>query len=312
MEKTIIRLPTLRQLGHLVALADARHFGRAAEASHVTQSTLSASIKELEEVLQASLVDRTKRRVVFTPLGTEIVERARKLLEQADEIARLARREGEPLSGTLRMGVIPTIGPFLLPAVLPQLRRAYPKLRLYLTEDLTARLIDQLHAGAIDVALLALPYDCGNVEERILFEDEFKLAAPHDHPLAQAKSVRTRQLRSENLLLLKEGHCLRAHAMEACGLADPRQAEVVEATSLHTLVQMVDNGLGITLLPQLAIDGGILRGTRLSVIPFAGAPPMRTIGLVWRKGTGRREEFELLGAEIARLELARRGKREGD
>lgn len=312
MEKTIIRLPTLRQLGHLVALADARHFGRAAEASHVTQSTLSASIKELEEVLQASLVDRTKRRVVFTPLGTEVVERARKLLEQADEIARLAQREGEPLSGTLRMGVIPTIGPFLLPAVLPQLRRVYPKLRLYLTEDLTARLIDQLHAGAIDVALLALPYDCGNVEERILFEDVFKLATPHDHPLAHAKSVRTPQLRTENLLLLKEGHCLREHAMEACRLADPRQAEVVEATSLHTLVQMVDNGLGITLLPQLAIDGGILRGTRLSVIPFAGTPPIRTIGLIWRKGTGRREEFELLGAEIARLELARRGRRESD
>jgi LysR family hydrogen peroxide-inducible transcriptional activator len=308
VEKTIARLPTLRQLGHLVALADARHFGRAAAASHVTQSTLSASIKELEDVLQASLVDRTKRKVVLTPLGTEVVERARRLLDQAEDLARLAQRESEPLCGTLRMGVIPTIGPFLLPAVLPRLRRAYPKLRLYLTEDLTGRLIDQLHAGAIDVALLALPYDCGNVEYRNLFEDAFKVAVPRDHPLAQEKALRTRQLRSEDLLLLKEGHCLREHAMEACSLTDPHHADVVEATSLHTLVQMVDNGLGITLLPQLAIDGGILRGTRLTVIPFAGDQPTRTIGLVWRKGTGRRDEFELLGAEIARLALERRQK----
>ncbi|MCD6074090.1 MAG: hydrogen peroxide-inducible s activator, partial [Rhodospirillales bacterium] len=234
MEKSIIRLPTLRQLGHLVALADARHFGRAAAASHVTQSTLSASIKELEDVLQASLVDRTKRRVVLTPLGTEVAERARHVLEKTDEIARLAQRESAPLTGTLRMGVIPTIGPFLLPAVLPRLRRAYPKLRLYLTEDLTQRLIEQLHAGAIDVALLALPFEAGNVEERILFDDAFKLAVPKDHPLAQKKTVRTEQLESGELLLLKEGHCLREHAMEACRLADPKQAEVVEATSLHT------------------------------------------------------------------------------
>jgi LysR family hydrogen peroxide-inducible transcriptional activator len=195
-----------------------------------------------------------------------------------------------------------------LPAVLPRLRRAYPKLRLYLTEDLTARLIEQLHAGAIDVALLALPFEAGNVEERVLFEDAFKLATPKDHPLAQKKTVRTEQLESGELLLLKEGHCLREHAMEACRLADPKQAEVVEATSLHTLVQMVDNGLGITLLPQLAIDGGILRGTRLSVVPFAGAQPTRKIGLIWRRGTGRQEEFELLGSEIARLALERRHK----
>lgn len=309
MEKTIVRLPTLRQLGHLVALADARHFGRAATASHVTQSTLSASIKELEDTLQANLVDRTKRTVVLTPLGQDVVDRARRLLDQAEEIARLAQRESAPLTGTLRMGVIPTIGPFLLPVVLPRLRRSYPKLRLYLTEDLTVRLIEQLHAGAIDVALLALPYDCGTVDERLLFEDTFKLAAPKDHPLAQQKTVRTDQLRSEELLLLKEGHCLREHAMEACRLTDPKQAEVVEATSLHTLVQMVDNGLGITLLPQLAIDGGILRGTQLAVVPFAGKPPTRKIGLVWRRGTGRRDEFDLLGTEIARLALEQRSKR---
>lgn len=308
MEKSIIRLPTLRQLGHLVALAEAKHFGRAAVASHVTQSTLSASIKELEDVLQASLVDRTKRKVVLTPLGTDVAERARKLLDEAGEITRLAQRESAPLTGTVRMGVIPTIGPFLLPAVLPRLRRAYPKLRLYLTEDLSARLVEQLHSGAIDVALLALPFDAGNVEERVLFEDAFKLATPKDHPLAQKKTVRIDQLKSEELLLLKEGHCLREHAMEACRLTDPKRTEVIEATSLHTLVQMVDNGLGTTLLPQLAIDGGILRGTGLSVIPFAGEQPTRQIGLIWRRGTGRGAEFYLLGSEIARLALERRQK----
>ncbi len=307
MKKSIIRLPTLRQLGHLVALAEAKHFGHAAVASHVTQSTLSASIKELEETLQASLVDRTKRRVVLTPLGTDVAKRARNILDQAEDIARLAQRESAPLSGTLRMGVIPTIGPFLLPAVLPRLRRAYPKLRLYLTEDLSARLVEQLHSGAIDVALLALPFDAGNVEERGLFEDAFKLATPKDHRLAGRKSVRIAELESEELLLLKEGHCLREHAMEACRLADPK-AEVVEATSLHTLVQMVDNGLGTTLLPQLAIDGGILRGTHLSVVPFSGEQPKRQIGLIWRRGTGRGAEFYLLGSEIARLALERRQK----
>ena len=310
MEKSIIRLPTLRQLGHLVALAEARHFGKAAQASHVTQSTLSASIKELEETLQASLVDRTKRKVVLTPLGTDVAERARRLLDEAQEIARLAQRESAPLTGTVRMGVIPTIGPFLLPSVLPRLRRAYPKLRLYLTEDLSARLAEQLHAGAIDVALLALPFDAGNVEERVLFEDAFKLAARKDHALAQKNSVRMDDLRAEEILLLKEGHCLREHAMEACRLADPKQAEVVEATSLHTLVQMVDNGLGITLLPQLAIDGGILRGTGLNVVPFAGDQPTRKIGLIWRRGTGRGAEFYLLGSEIARLALERQHKAE--
>ncbi len=308
MEKSIIRLPTLRQLGHLVTLAEAKHFGRAAVASHVTQSTLSASIKELEDVLQASLVDRTKRKVVLTPLGTDVAERARKLLDEAEEISRLAQRESAPLTGTVRMGVIPTIGPFLLPAVLPRLRRAYPKLRLYLTEDLSARLVEQLHSGAIDVALLALPFDAGNVEERVLFEDAFKLATPHDHPLAQKKAVRIDQLNAEELLLLKEGHCLREHAMEACRLSDPKRTEVIEATSLHTLVQMVDNGLGTTLLPQIAIDGGILRGTKLAVIPFAGEQPTRQIGLIWRRGTGRGAEFYLLGSEIARLALERRQK----
>jgi LysR family transcriptional regulator, hydrogen peroxide-inducible genes activator len=297
----MVSLPTFRQLEHLVLLADHGHFGRAAQACHVTQSTLSASIKELENVLQASLVDRTKRRVVLTPLGREIVERARRILEDGKELAEAARAESEPLSGTLRMGVIPTIGPFLLPNILPPLRLAYPAFRLYLVEDLTARLVEGLHAGRLDVVLLALPYDCGNVETRVLFQDPFKVAMPKGHSLAVGNAVDLEQIQYKGLLLLKEGHCLREHALAACRLADRRQIEPVEATSLHTLVQMVDNGLGITLLPQLAIDGGILKGTSLTVLPIAGEPPSREIGLVWRRGTGRRREFELLASALTQL-----------
>jgi len=297
----MVSLPTFRQLEHLVLLADHGHFGRAAEACHVTQSTLSASIKELENVLQASLVDRTKRRVVLTPVGGEIVERGRRILQEGKELAEAARAESEPLSGGLRMGVIPTVGPFLLPNILPRLRRAYPTLRLYLVEDLTARLVEGLHAGRLDVLLLALPYDCGNVERRALFHDPFKVAMPSGHRLAVGKAVDLEQFRYEGLLLLKEGHCLREHARAACRLADRRQIEPVEATSLHTLVQMVDNGLGITLLPQLAIDGGILKGTALTVLPTSGELPSREIGLVWRRGTGRRREFELLASALTQL-----------
>ena len=298
----MVNLPSFRQLEHLVLLADHGHFGRAAKTGHVTQSTLSASIKELENILQASLVDRTKRRVVLTPLGLEIVERARHLLNEGKDLVEAARAGSEPLCGTLRMGVIPTVGPFLLPEVLPPLRRAYPALRLYLIEDLTARLVEELRAGRLDVVLLALPYeDCRNLETRALFDDPFKVALPNDHTFAAGKSVNIEQVSSEELLLLKEGHCLREHALAACRLADRRQVESVEATSLHTLVQMVDNGLGITLLPQLAIDGGILKGTTIKVLVTAGHQPSREIGLVWRRGTGRHREFELLGNVLTRL-----------
>ena len=282
-----------------MALADSGHFGRAAEAVAVTQSTLSASIKELETVLQAALVDRTRRQVVLTPLGRQTVERARRILADTEALALAARAEREPLSGTLRMGVIPTIGPYLLPAVLPGLRRAYRGLQLYLVEDLTPRLLEQLHTGSLDVVLLALPYDCGNVESAKLFDDRFLLALPPDHPLAKEKRIDPERLRSEEVLLLRDGHCLREHALSVCELADRRRTEAFEATSLPTLVQMVDNGLGITPLPELAVDAGLLRGTSLVTRPLASEEPGREIALVWRRGTGRREEFLLLAKELA-------------
>jgi LysR family hydrogen peroxide-inducible transcriptional activator len=294
----MMALPTLRQLRHLVALADHGHFGRAAASAAVTQSTLSASIKELEAVLEAALVDRTRRQVVLTPLGRQTVERARRILADTEALALAARAQREPLTGTLRMGVIPTIGPYLLPAVLPGLRRSYRELQLYLVEDLTPRLLEQLHAGQLDVVLLALPYDCGNVESATLFDDRFLLALPPDHPLAKERRIDPERLRSEEVLLLRDGHCLREHALSVCNLTDRRRTEAFEATSLPTLVQMVDNGLGITPLPELAVDAGLLRGTSLVTRPLAAEEPGREIALVWRRGTGRRQEFLLLAKEL--------------
>ena len=299
----MVNLPSIRHLRHLMALHDHGHFGRAAEACRVTQSTLSASIKELESVLQASLVDRTKRRVILTPVGIETVERARRILKEVEDLANFAAASREPLSGIIRMGTIPTVGPYLLPKVLPSLRETYSSLKLYLVEDLTHRLIDLLHRGQLDVVLLALPYDCGAAETVILFDDPFVVGLPRDHPLAKQVSIKPQRLWRENLLLLKDGHCLRDHALAACHLADRRLTEDFEATSLPTLVQMVDNGIGTTLLPVLAINAGLLIGTNLVTRPLLGDKPTRKIGLIWRDHTARREEFCLLAKEL--LERAR-------
>jgi len=295
-----MNLPSLRHLRHLTAVEDHRHFGRAADACHVTQSTLSASIKELETRLETALVDRSKRRVVLTPIGVETAERARRIINEAEQLVQATRASREPLTGTLRLGTIPTIGPFLLPRILPGLREAYGNLKLYLVEDLTDRLIEALHRGHLDVVLLALPYDCGAaVETLILFEDPFVVGLPRQHPLAKESRVDPKRLWHEDLLLLKDGHCLRDHALEACHLADRRVTEGFEATSLSTLVQMVDNGLGTTLLPTLAIDAGLLNGTNLVTRRLLPNDPARKIGLIWRRGTGRRNEFRLLAKEIA-------------
>src|SRR6516164_7866829 len=295
----MMNLPSLRHLWHLTALHDHGHFGRAAEACHVTQSTLSASIKELEGALETTLVDRSKRRVVFTPVGIETVERARRIVKEVEDLVSFTTASREPLSGTVRMGTIPTVGPFLLPRVLPGLRESYGRLKLYLVEDLTDRLIDSLQRGQLDVVLLALPYDCGAVETVILFEDPFVVGLPGEHLLAKEMRVKAEHLWREDLLLLKDGHCLRDHALAACRLADRRVTEGFEATSLPTLVQMVDNGLGTTLLPILAVNAGLLRGTKVVTRPLLGDEPIRKIGFIWRRGTGRRQEFSLLAKELS-------------
>jgi LysR family hydrogen peroxide-inducible transcriptional activator len=304
-KKSMSALPTLKQLRYLVTLADERHFGRAAAACHVTQSTLSTGIRELETVLQAPLVDRTTRSVVFTPLGEETVGRAREILSLAEDLAETVRAGAEPLAGPLHLGVIPTISPFLLPRIMPALRRALPKLQLYLREDMTHRLVAEVEDGRLDAAMLALPCDCEPLETVTLFEDPFLAACRRDHPLARLAQVPLDAMSGESLLLLQDGHCLREHALAACGLADRRQRSAFEATSLHTLVQMVDNGLGVTLLPKLALDAGILEGTELVARPLGGdGSASRGIGLGWRRGTRRAAEFRLLAERIAEADAA--------
>lgn len=298
----MINLPSLKQLRYLVTLSETKHFGKAAEACFVTQSTLSAGIQELETQLDAALVDRTRRKVVLTPLGQVMAARAREVLAQAEEMVLLARAVSEPLAGPLNLGVIPTVSPFLLPRVLRSLRRRFPKLKLFLREDLTARLVQQLEAGRLDLLLLALPIEARAVETMPLFSDAFRFACRNDHPLAESNGVPMPALQNESLLLLEDGHCLRDHALDACQLPRPARRESVGATSLHTLVQMVDNGLGVTLLPDLALQAGILRGTdvvaRPVMTPDHAEPPARQIGLVWRRGTQRAKEFRLFGEAL--------------
>jgi len=295
-------LPTLRQLRYLVAVVDRCHFGQAAEACLVSQSTLSAGLQELEDLLGATLVERTRRSVLPTPLGREIAERARQLLKGAEELVDITRSAADPMSGALHLGVIPTIGPFLIPRVMPALRESFPRLRLYLREDQTARLLEQLNAGKLDAALLALPYPMGDLETEDIAEDRFSFVCPAGHRLGGGDPAQPVAVPSEDLLLLEDGHCLRDHAMAACALDSTPHNTAFQGTSLHTLVQMVANGLGVTLLPQMAVDSGILRGLDLAVRPLAGDRPGRRIALAWRRTSGRKETFQRL-AEALRAEM---------
>lgn len=302
-------LPTLRQLAYLVELADRLNFRVAAEAQFVTQSTLSAGIKELETVLGVQLVERNKRSVRLTAMGEEAVARARDLLAAATDLAEAARSAVAPLSGPLRLGVIPTIAPFLLPEVLPPLRRAYPGLKLYLREDLTERLVERLRAGSLDIALIALPYDTGDLHVHELFKDEFWFVARENDPAAREKEIAIRKLDPRDVLLLEEGHCLRDHAISACGPRRGTWETRVDATSLYTLIQMVEGGLGVTLLPEITLKAGILKGTKLIARPFASPAPARTLALVTRRTSPRVRDAQLLAELI--LEQRRRGGRPG-
>ncbi len=302
-------LPSLRQLSYLVELAGRLNFRAAAEAQFVTQSTLSAGIKELESVLGVQLVERNQRSVRLTAVGEDVVARARDLLAAATDLAEVAKRSVAPLSGPLRMGVIPTIAPFLLPEVLPPLRRAHPGLKLHLREDLTERLIERLRAGSLDIALIALPYDTGDLYVRELFKDEFWFVAREDDPAAREKEITLRRLDTGEILLLEEGHCLRDHVISACVPRRGAWEAGVEATSLPTLIQMVDGGLGVTLLPEITLKAGILKGTKLIARPFASPAPTRTLALVARPTSPRRQDADRLAEFI--LELRRRGGKPG-
>jgi LysR family hydrogen peroxide-inducible transcriptional activator len=287
-------LPTLRQLGYLVELSDRLNFRIAAEAQFVTQSTLSAGIKELEAVLGVQLVERDKRHVRLTTIGEDVAGRARVLLAAATDLAEAARAAARPLSGPLRLGAIPTIAPYLLPGVLPGLRRAHGELKLYLREDLTARLIERLGTGALDVALIALPFGTGDLYVRELYADELWFVAREADPAARRKAVALDRIDAGDLLLLEEGHCLREHAIAACGPHRAGGESRIEATSLTTLIQMVEGGLGVTLLPGITLDAGILKGTRLVARPFAKPAPSRTLALVSRHTSARRRDVDLL------------------
>jgi LysR family hydrogen peroxide-inducible transcriptional activator len=291
-------VPTLKQLQYLVALQDHGHFRRAAESCFVTQSTLSAGIAELESLLATALVERTRRVVRFTPVGDRIAAKARKVLREAEELADMARAAGKPLSGELRMGVIPTIAPFLLPTLLPRLRSEWPDLRLYLREETSQAACDSLQRGQLDCVLLALPFGCGDVEAAELFDDRLFIAFPPGEEPASAEAVTAAAIDQAHLLLLEDGHCLKDHALAACNRPELRAEASMLGTSLHTLVQMVGNGLGQTLLPQMAIDAGILAGTGATARPLEAAHAFRRIALIWRKGSPREKEFRLLAQSL--------------
>ncbi len=286
---------SLRQLRYFTALADTLHFGKAAEQCFVTQSTLSAGIRDLEDALGARLAERTKRRVVLTPLGQEVAVRATALLRDAEDLKSLTARYRQPLSGALRMGVIPTIAPYLLPRALPDIRDTHPDLDLILIEDQTERLLQSLREGRLDLVLMALPWPSDEFTSLTLFADPFQLACPKDHPLAKYKQVCSDDFANEPLLLLADGHCLREHALSACSYKGHRGQRGMEGTSLLTLAQMVAGGLGITLLPQMAIDAGLARLSDLALVPLEPNSNARDIGLLWRKTSGRDEEFKKLG-----------------
>jgi Transcriptional regulator len=296
-------LPTLRQLRFLVALADELHFGRAAETCFVTQSTLSTGLKELEDILGAPVAERTKRSVLMTPLGQEIAERARVMLTEAQDMVELAQSQSGTLRGTIKLGTIPTVGPFLFPRLLPRLRHDYPDLRLYMREELTENLIAGLRAGRLDVILIALPFEIGDLEMESLFEDDYQLATAPGHRLISDRPIGGPDLDDETLLLLERGHCLQRHALSAFPESHAKQDETFAATSLPTLVAMVEEGLGITLLPQLAIDAGVTRNTDIQLTSLFGTRP-REVVLAWRKSSARREDFRLL-ADLLREERAR-------
>lgn len=292
-----MKLPTLKQLRYFVALCEHQHFARAAAACFVSPSAFSVAIRDLESLLNAGLVDRTTKNVTITAHGLEIANKARRCLREVEELVEVADVGREPLSGKLRLGVIPTIAPFLLPRLLPPLRRQYPQLQLYLHEDLTQRLYQKLMAGALDVLLIALPYELAQTEQLSLFKDPFRLAVREGSQLLDPENYVPSKLPAGSVLLLEDGHCLRDHAISACRLRKPEQLSRFSASSPLTLVEMVDADLGITFLPEMAEGSPLLKSTRIKTWPMSDRS-YREIGLVWRRGGARNAAFKLLGEFI--------------
>ena len=290
-------LPTTKQLRYFVALEQIGHFGKAAEACFVSQPAFSVAIRELESTLNIQLVDRTNKNVTVTSLGRDIAAQARQVLRDMEELVDLAQGNQQPLSGQLKLGVIPTIAPFLLPLLLPALRKAYPNLKLYLKEDLTDRVYSCLMDGELDIILIALPYELRNVTEMSLFKDHFYLARHAKSTLVDPAHSQVSELPEDSILLLEDGHCMRDHALTACSIKNADKVSSITATSLLTLVQMVDADLGVTYLPEMAIGSSLLKNTRIKTTAL-DKDSFREIGLVWRKASTRGDEFELLGRFI--------------
>lgn len=288
----------LKDLRYLVAVADTRHFGRAAERCFVSQPTLSTQLKKLEDYLGVQLIERQPKRVALTAAGAEIVARARRILEASDEMVTLARAHRDPLAGALRVAMLPTIGPYLLPRVAREIRKALPRLDLRLYEYPTAAMLTRLRAGEIDLGILALPVDLDGLEARELYDEAFMVAMPATHPLARRPGIRVQDLQGETLLLLEDGHCLRDQALAVCSQVDMQEKQDFRATSLETLRQMVATGAGITLLPELATHGAYRQARGVVVRPFVRPAPLRKIGGIWRRSTARRAAIAAVCAQI--------------
>lgn len=289
-------MPTAKQLRFLIALDEYQHFGRAAAACHISQSAFSIAIKELETKLDVHLVDRTNRSVAFTDIGRAITEQARLCINNIEALVNIAASSQEPLNGRLSLGVIPTIAPFLLPPILPEIRKQFPKLKLYLREDKTRVIHEQLLAGKLDLILIALPFDMKNVVKMPLYDDPFLFACCHETRWLDDKrdDIRIDTLPEESILLLDDGHCLRDHALQACKLHDTDQISRFAATSLQTLVQMVAADIGVTFIPAMAQDSLMLQGSKIELHAMPDES-CRKIGLAWRKGSSRNTEFAMLG-----------------
>lgn len=289
----------LKDLRYLVAVADTRHFGQAAARCFVSQPTLSAQLKKLEDYLGVQLVERHPRRIALTEAGAQVVARARRIIEASDEIVQLAELQRDPLAGRLRMALLPTIGPYLLPLVASRIRRKLPRVELLLYEYQTGPMLDHLQAGDIDVGILALPVPADGLVERQLFDEPFVVAVPEQHELAQRRQLKATDLNGETLLLLEDGHCLRDQALDVCARSNVQEKQDFRATSLETLRQMVASGSGITLLPQLASSGAYGNARGVVTVPFAKPAPVRHIGALWRKTSARSQAIEAVCEVIA-------------
>lgn len=286
----------IKDLRYFLAVAELQHFGQAAEQCCVSQPTLSGQIKKLEQELGVTLLERTNRRVMLTDIGEQVARSARRILREVDTIHEVARSSHDPLSGSFRLGAFPTLSTYIFPSLVPKVKQSLPDLRLILIEEKTAILLEKLRKGDIDAALLALPVHDDYLVSQPLFDDEFLLAVPPEHPLANAQSVDQKALKNHRLLLLEEGHCLRDQALEICGLNGIAEEQDFRATGLETLRQMVKAGSGITFMPSIAVQKD---ETGIHYVPFTSPAPIRTIGLVWRKTTARQQLIDKLLEQLA-------------